>query len=135
MGINLSPDFLAADYHVQWEAVMAPLRTAALGLEAEARAAARQKLREQVGPTLRAIPLPPVAWVARHVQHAIQVGGEECIGLGGDLDGVAALPAGVTGVEGYPLIVEALDAAGLTAAQVEKVCWRNMARVFVEVMA
>ena len=126
MGINLAPDFLSPEYLAAWDAVMAPAHGAD--------AATRQKLREAAGPQLRAIPLPGLDWIARHVRHAIAIGGEACIGLGGDLDGISFMPAGINGVEGYPLIPEALAAAGLTEAQIEKVCWRNMARVFGEVL-
>lgn len=127
MGINLAPDFLSPGYLAAWDAVMAPAHAAG--------AAARQKLREAAGPQLRAIPRPGLEWIARHVRHALAVGGEECIGLGGDLDGISFLPAGITGVESYPAIPEALRVAGLTEAQIEKVCWRNMARVFAEGLA
>ena len=126
MGINLAPDFLAPEYLAAWDAVMAPAHGAD--------AATRQKLREAAGPQLRAIPLPGLDWIARHVRHAIAIGGETCIGLGGDLDGISFMPAGIHGVESYPLIPEALAAAGLTEAQIEKVCWRNMTRVFGEVL-
>ena len=130
MGINLSPDFLAPDYHAAWGAVMAQVGATYGGVDA----ATRQKIREAAGPQWAAIPLPGIEWVGRHVQHAIAVGGEECVGLGGDLDGISFMPAGVTGVESYPFIVESLRAAGLTASQVEKVCWRNMTRVFGDVL-
>ena len=127
MGINLAPDFLSPEYLAAWDAVMAPVR--------HADAATRQKLREAAG---AATAMPSrcrvVDWIARHVRHAINIGGEACIGLGGDLDGISFMPAGIHGVEGYPLIPEALAAAGLTEAQIEKVCWRNMARVFGEVL-
>jgi membrane dipeptidase len=126
MGINLAPDFLSPEYLAAWDAVMAPAHGAD--------AATRQKLREAAGPQLRAIPRPGLEWIARHVRHAINIGGEACIGLGGDLDGISFMPAGIHGVEDYPLIPEALAAAGLTEAQIEKVCWRNMARVFGEVL-
>ncbi len=126
MGINLAPDFLSPEYLAVWDAVMAPAHGAD--------AATRQKLREAAGPQLRAIPRPGLDWIARHVRHAIAIGGEACIGLGGDLDGISFMPAGIHGVEDYPLIPEALAAAGLTEAQIEKVCWRNMARVFREVL-
>ena len=126
MGINLAPDFLSPEYLAAWDAVMAPAHGAD--------AATRQKLREEAGPQLRAIPLPGLEWIANHVCHAINIGGETCIGLGGDLDGISFMPAGIQGVEGYPLIPEALAAAGLTEDQIEKVCWRNMARVFGEVL-
>ena len=126
MGINLAPDFLSPEYLAAWAAVMAPAKGAD--------AASRQKLREAAGPQLRSIPRPGLEWLARHVCHAIAIGGEDCIGLGGDLDGISFMPAGINGVEDYPLIPAVLSAAGLTEAQVEKVCWRNMARVFGEVL-
>jgi membrane dipeptidase len=126
MGINLAPDFLSPGYLAAWDAVMAPVR--------HADAATRQKLREAASEQLRSIPLPGVDWIAHHVRHAMAIGGEECIGLGGDLDGISFMPAGIEGVESYPLIPEALAAVDLTEAQIEKVCWRNMARVFEEVL-
>ncbi len=126
MGINLAPDFIDAGYLAAWDAVMAPV--------AGADPATRQKHRMAAGPRLAALPRPSLDRVADHVRHAIAVGGENCIGLGGDLDGISFTPAGVTGVESYPLIADALVRAGLTERQVEKVCWRNMARVFLEVL-
>lgn len=126
MGINLAPDFLSPDYLAAWNAALAPLQ----GLDA----AARQKARAEAGPALAAIPRPDLAWVARHVQHAINVGGEGCIGLGGDLDGISFTPAGIQGVQSYPLIVDALAAAGLTERQIDLVCWGNMVRVFGDVL-
>lgn len=130
MGINLAPDFLSPDYLAAWDAVMGQ----ATGLLKGADAATRQRIRDEAGPRLRAIPLPGTEWIARQACHAIQVGGEDCIGLGGDLDGISFMPAGMTGIESYPLIIDALAAAGLSQAQIEKVCWRNMARVFEEVL-
>ncbi len=50
------------------------------------------------------------------------------------MDGISFTPEGVSGVESYPLIADALARAGLSERQVEKVCWRNMARVFQEVL-
>ena len=126
MGINLAPDFLDPAYLAAWDAIMAPVKGAD--------AATRQRHRMAAGPQLSAIPLPPLDWVVRHVQHAIDIGGEDCIGLGGDLDGISLAPTGVTGVESYPRIVDELQRGGLSAAQVEKVCWRNMARVFEEAL-
>ncbi len=126
MGINLAPDFLAPDYLAAWNAALAPLQ----GLDA----AARQMARAEAGPALAAIPRPDLAWVGRHVRHAMHIGGEGCIGLGGDLDGISFTPAGIRGVQSYPLIADALRQAGLTERQVELICWRNMARVFADVL-
>lgn len=126
MGINLAPDFLAPDYLAAWNAALAPLQ----GLDA----AARQMARAEAGPALAAIPRPGLDWVAQHVAHAIAVGGEGCIGLGGDLDGISFTPDGIEGVQSYPFIADALAASGLTERQVDLVCWRNMARVFEAVL-
>lgn len=131
MGINLSADFLAPDYMAQWDAIARPAYAAAA---LAAHLADKQQIRDATRQKLRALPRPPATWIARHVQHAIAVGGEECIGLGGDLDGILAMPEGIAGAESYPAIADLLLDAGLTPAQVEKVCWRNMARVYAEVL-
>jgi membrane dipeptidase len=131
MGINLSADFLAPDYRVLWDAIAGPAY-------AEARRtsdpAEKRRIRDETRAELAQIPLPPAEWIARHVRHAITVGGEDCMGLGGDLDGITAMPVGITGAESYPAIADLLSEAGLTDAQVDKVCWRNMARVYADVL-
>jgi membrane dipeptidase len=76
------------------------------------------------------LPRAPLEAVAAHVKHAIYVGGEDCVGLGGDLDGIDSLPVGIGAVDDYPKLAELLCEQGLSADQVEKVCWRNFARVF-----
>ena len=40
----------------------------------------------------------------------------------------------MTGIESYPMFAEMFRANGLTEAQVEKVCWRNLERAFTEVL-
>ena len=80
------------------------------------------------------IPRPPLSLVVDHVKHIINAGGEDCVGLGGDLDGVDSTPAGMDGVGDYPKIVALLNGAGLSPTQVEKICHRNLARVFRTVM-
>jgi membrane dipeptidase len=80
------------------------------------------------------IPRPPLGLIVDQVLRAINVGGEDAVGLGGDLDGIDALPAGLDGVAGYPRIAELLAKAGLGQAQLEKVCHGNLARLFQEVL-
>jgi membrane dipeptidase len=126
MGINLAPGFLDPEYSAAWDAVMEPV--ADLGM------VAKRDFEKTVVDQLWAIPLPAPKWIVRHVQHALRVGGEDCVGLGGDLDGISRLPSGMTGVESYPALASFLVRAGLTERQVEKVCWGNMARVFIDVL-
>ncbi len=136
VGVNLAPDFLAPDYLAAWDAVMATAHASAPTdlASGETMSAIRQRMREEAGDRLRAIPLPGLEWVARHVLHLMEIGGEELPGLGGDLDGISFMPAGVTGVESYPAIAAALRDAGLSARQVDKVCYGNMLRVFSEIL-
>jgi membrane dipeptidase len=131
MGANLSADFLAPDYMVLWDAIAGPAYAAARQASDPAE---KRRIRDETRAKLVQLPLPPAEWITRHVRHAIDVGGEDCIGLGGDLDGITTMPIGITGAESYPAIADLLSTADLTAAQVEKVCWRNMARVYAEVL-
>jgi len=64
--------------------------------------------------------------VVAHLEHVREVAGARHIGLGGDYDGVAALPAGLEDVTAYPRLLAALadrgwsdeDLAGLTCRNV-----------------
>lgn len=131
LGINLYPGFLSPDYAAAWDAIAVPAMAAAKTASEEERERLKQKTIQQ----LKVIPLPGTEWIARQAAHAIRVGGEDCVGLGGDMDGITAMPAGFTGVESYPLMIDALQNAGLNSRQIEKICWKNMARVFEEVLS
>ncbi|NLE74522.1 MAG: hypothetical protein GX604_07840 [Actinobacteria bacterium] len=123
MGLNLCSGFLSQSYYNQEaparEAFWAAVRSGAKSIE---------EAHEESARATASIPRPPLDVVAAHVKHAINVGGEECIGLGGDLDGIESMPAGIEGVADYPKIAETLLGAGLTERQVERVCWSNFAR-------
>ena len=125
MGINLAPAFLSPESYVAWKRIRRQLLAEGLPWrEAERRA-------RQIAST---VPRPAFGWIVRHVLHAIDVGGEDVVGLGGDLDGIVQMPDGIDGVEGYPRIAEALHVAGLSEVQVEKVCFRNLLRAFEDVL-
>jgi len=46
--------------------------------------------------------------VIRHAEHFLELGGEKAICLGGDLDGIETPPKGITGIESYGEIYEAM---------------------------
>jgi membrane dipeptidase len=129
IGMTLAPGFLSADYYRKtrgpneefWRSIADGTATVQ---EAGKKCAAAEAL----------IPRPPLRLIVDHVRHAMNLGGEDAVGLGGDLDGVDMLPAGLEGVADYPRIAELLVEAGLTSAQVDKVCYGNFARVFKEVL-
>jgi membrane dipeptidase len=74
-------------------------------------------------------PIATVTDVAAHVEHAREVAGIDHIGLGGDYDGVDALPAGLEDVAGYPNLLTELATRGWSQADLEKLTGRNVLRV------
>jgi membrane dipeptidase len=118
----LSPEFSAKDKEYRKTITSAP--------------GAEQRTWDETGELMTAfhagLQRPGLSVIADHVKHLIAVGGEDCVGLGGDLDGCDSLPQGIDSVADYPKIAGSLAAAGITPAQVEKVCYRNLERVFRE---
>ena len=79
--------------------------------------------------TAHPIPRATVADVVAHIQHVRDVAGIDHVGLGGDYDGVDALPVGLEGVDTYPRLLAALMANGWTEADIRKLAGENVLRV------
>ena len=94
MGIALAPSFLARDFY---EAER-PLEPGLLRRSPRGTGSFEDAGRKCAAATVL-LPPPPVDLIVQHVLHAIKVGGEDAVGLGGDLDGIDLLPAGFEGVE------------------------------------
>ncbi len=124
MGINLAPHFLDAGYSAAWASVRGGAAPRPLSPVEKAEYAAKRA----------AIPAPGLDSVVAHVLHAMRVGGEDAVGLGGDLDGIEHLPVGIETVADYPKLVPLLQAARLSDRQIDKVCCGNFLRVFTEVL-
>ena len=124
MGMNLSPAFLDPEYHAR----CMPL------FDAARRPGTTEDERRRLRAEAAALSRPTLDWVVRHVVHAINVGGEDCIGMGGDLDGITKTPAGIETVADYPTLLPILRDAGLDERQIEKFCFGNFLRVFGEVL-
>ncbi|MFE7546134.1 dipeptidase [Streptomyces platensis] len=74
-------------------------------------------------------PKATAATVADHLDHMREVAGVDHLGIGGDFDGTAFTPDGLTDVAGYPnLIAELLDRKW-SEADLAKLTWRNAVRV------
>ena len=78
-------------------------------------------------------PTPPptatVADVVAHAEHVREVAGIDHIGVGGDYDGSAAMPAGLSDVSRYPVLLDALRKRGWSEEDLEKLGSRNIVRV------
>ncbi len=74
-----------------------------------------------------------VSDMVRHVKHFIEVGGEDCVGIGTDFDGIRGhLEVGEPGR--LALLFDALENAGITPRQIDKIASGNVLRVMKEVM-
>ncbi len=80
---------------------------------------------------IAANPRPPcdVSDVAEHAEHVREVAGLDHVGLGGDFDGTAAVPDGLSGVDGYPALLAELSQRGWSDDDLAKLCWHNALRV------
>ncbi|MEV6115840.1 dipeptidase [Streptomyces sp. NPDC052109] len=74
-------------------------------------------------------PVATVSTVADHLDHMREVAGIDHLGVGGDYDGTAFTPDGLSDVSGYPnLLAELLD-RGWSRADLAKLTWQNAVRV------
>jgi membrane dipeptidase len=75
-------------------------------------------------------PMPHVGIeeVVAHVEHAREVAGIDHIGLGGDYDGVSALPVGLEDVSRYPALFAALLERGWSEQDCAKLAGENVLR-------
>ncbi len=85
--------------------------------------------------TANPIPRATIADVVAHIQHVRDVAGIDHVGLGGDYDGVEALPVGLEGVDAYPRLLAALMANGWSDADIRKLAGENVLRVMRRVEA
>ncbi|WP_235561951.1 dipeptidase [Marmoricola sp. Leaf446] len=74
-------------------------------------------------------PVATLADVVAHVEHVREVAGVDHVGLGGDYDGVGALPAGLEDVTGYPRLLAALAERGWSDADLAALTSGNVLRV------
>ncbi|MFI9254416.1 dipeptidase [Streptomyces sp. NPDC053069] len=74
-------------------------------------------------------PVATVSTIADHLDHMREVAGIDHLGIGGDYDGTAFTPDGLSDVSGYPnLLAELLD-RGWSKADLAKLTWLNAVRV------
>jgi membrane dipeptidase len=67
--------------------------------------------------------------VADHIDHIRKICGIDCIGLGGDFDGITSVPVGLEDVSDYPLLLAELLRRGYSDDDIRKIAGRNILRV------
>ena len=75
-------------------------------------------------------PKATLAIVADHIEHVRKVAGVNCVGIGGDLDGVGSLPVGLEDCTTYPDLLIELARRGWSDEDLGKLAGGNLLRVF-----
>ncbi|MEM1321218.1 MAG: dipeptidase [Bacteroidota bacterium] len=75
-----------------------------------------------------------VQTVVAHIDHVVQLVGADHVGFGSDFDGVGdSLPTGLKDVSNYPNIIYLLLKKGYSEEDIEKICYKNVFRVWNQV--
>ena len=73
--------------------------------------------------------------VADHIDHVVKLAGINHVGLGSDFDGVGdSLPTGLKDVAAYPNLIKELLKRGYSEADIAKICYQNVWRVWNKVI-
>ena len=78
-------------------------------------------------------PRATIADVADHIDHIRKIAGIDCIGLGGDFDGITSVPEGLEDVSTYPALTAELLRRGYKDEEIGKILGLNILRVMREV--
>ena len=68
--------------------------------------------------------------IVRHIERFMSLGGENCIGIGADFDGVDYLPEGINGCEDVYKVFDRLLQLNYSEEAVEKISHRNFENLF-----
>ena len=72
--------------------------------------------------------------VLDHIEHAVNVGGEDCVGIGSDFDGTDHLPSGLRDCRDINRLVIGLLERGYSEVVIEKILGINFLRVIEKVL-
>ncbi len=91
-----------------------------------------RKRDEAISTLFNTLPRRRATWtkVIDHIEHVIQIGGPEAVGLGTDFDGIEDPPEGLDDVSKLPVITAELLRRGHPERQVEGVLGENFLRFF-----
>lgn len=78
--------------------------------------------------------LGDISLVADHIDHAVEIAGIDFVGFGSDFEGVNNLPIGLEDASKYPGLIHELLKRGYTSDDIEKICYKNLFRVWNEVI-
>ena len=74
----------------------------------------------------------PQSIIADHIDHIVNIAGEDCVAMGSDFDGIPSTPEGVSGCDFFPVLEDELRKRGYSEKRIEKIFNRNFLRVLEE---
>ena len=131
--INFSCGFLNPDAYRAEEAVSAKITALRDELiqkyagEKDGIQRAMREAREQVGGTNA--PRATLADVVKHINHAVEIGGIDHVGLGSDFDGIDCAPVDLDSVDKWPNLTRALLEEGYSAEDIRRIYGGNTLRL------
>ncbi len=130
MQINFGCDFLSQRYYDASKPLMAELRPKYVEAQSIADPAAREAAVEKLMADASA-KLPPATLedVVAQIDHAVQVGGIDVVGIGTDFDGVSCVPPDLDSYSKFPALTRALLEKGYSADDIKKIYGGNLLRV------
>lgn len=76
---------------------------------------------------------PQISDLLKHMDAVLEMGGEDCLAIGGDFDGCNGhFPAGINGVQSIPLLREEVMKHGFSEELTEKIFYGNAHRFVME---
>jgi membrane dipeptidase len=135
--INFGSAFLDPDEYKQFRAALDKLRPEYLALKKKY-GKNPLELQKRAHALMKKLPAARrAAWtkVVDHIEHVIQVAGEDAVGLGTDFDGIDDPPEGMDDYSMLPKITEELLRRGHSEAQVKKILGENFLAFFARVEA
>lgn len=135
--INVSSSFIDQKVWNEFTAELARLKPEWLRLQ-KAYAKDPERLQKELSALRKSMKVSTrAAWtkVVDHIEHVIQLAGEDAVGIGSDFDGIPDPPTGLEDVSLFPRLTEELLRRGHSEAQVKKILGENFLAFFARVEA
>ena len=69
-----------------------------------------------------------------HIKHILNIGGEDCLALGTDFDGIDNPPKQINDASKQQNLIKLLEENGFSRTVIEKICYKNVLRLYSEIL-